>query len=229
MFCIVIMLETIIQSFKEHSFGSFAIVSWTHLWSFVYHVIRNQGSLKRHNFSVTKRYNFIQTCVFSMYDYVLKSMWFSLELHTISACLRFICCFRTVAVHRREWKWKSIYIYSVFMWGRQSGSVECLSYWHTCCVSNGSTETQWHWLCEAVCHAAPVCVYLPSAADSVTCWLYNVDDSLWFYQTKSQTESRIYEVMLKCGQVLVLHLLRYCTYKQFWSTCVLPFFFFLLL
>lgn len=82
-------------------------------------------------------------------------------------------------------KMESIYIYSVFIRGRLSGLVECLSYWHTCCVSSGSTETQWH--CMAACHAAPLCVYTPSAANSPTCWLYGVCDSLWFDEMKTES------------------------------------------
>ena len=105
-------------------------------------------------------------------------------------------------------KMESIYIYSVFMWGRHGGLVECLSYWHTCCVSNGSTETQWHWLGAAVCHVAPLCVYMPSAANSVTCWHYSVGDSLWFHQMKSQTESCVFDALCRItdSSIIYLHL-----------------------
>lgn len=40
-------------------------------------------------------------------------------------------------------KMESGYIYSVFIRARHGGLVERCSYWHTCCFSNGSTETQW--------------------------------------------------------------------------------------
>lgn len=55
-------------------------------------------------------------------------------------------------------KMESGYIYSVFMWGRHSGLVECLSYWHTCCVPSGSTDTQWQWLGGTLCGTF-ICLY----------------------------------------------------------------------
>lgn len=85
----------------------------------MFHVIRNQDSLKSwHNFSVTKKIKFYRDmCVFSMYDHcVLKSMWFSLELHTISACLRFICCFLYCSCAPPRVKMeKHLYLFSVYV------------------------------------------------------------------------------------------------------------------
>lgn len=60
-----------------------------------------------------------------------------LYLWVITECLPFICCCALLRV-----KMESVYICSVFIWGRHNGFVECLSYWHTCCVSSGLPGTQ---------------------------------------------------------------------------------------
>ena len=195
----------------------------------VCHVIRNQGSLKSwRNFAVTKTIQFYtDVCVFSMYDCVLKSMWFSLELHTISACLRFICCFRTVAVHRREWKWKaSIFIQCLCGADRVGRLNAC--HIDTPVVSpvgpqrhNGVGSAR---LCVPRCSC--LCLF------ALGCWFcYLLTLQCWWFFVISSNEisdweSRIYEVRVKCSQVLILRLLKYCTYEQFWSTCVLPLFIF---
>lgn len=100
-------------------------------------------------------------------------------------------------------KMESIYIYSVFMWGRRSGLVECLSYWHTCCVSNGSTETQWRGLGGAACHSAPLCVYMPSACWfchllTLQCWWFFV---IWAKEISDWKQNL--RVLVKCSQVWI--------------------------
>lgn len=85
----------------------------------------------------------------------------------ICACLRFICCFLTVAVQCQEWKWKA----AIF--------IQCLcepdtvDWLHACHIDtpvvspmgpqrhNGSGS--------AGLYVAPFCVYMPSPANSVTC------------------------------------------------------------
>ena len=112
-------------------------------------------------------------------------------------------------------KIESIYIYSVFIWGRHSRSVECLSYWHTCCVSSWSTETQWHWLFKPVCHATLFWGYIPLDANSVTRWRWNVIDSLCFNEITFQIDFRF--------QVLILLIDNHLHWKQLLaqSVCVL--------
>lgn len=118
----------------------------------------------------------------------LQSKWLSrflLELCLVSKCLPFMLWYSNCMLLRV--KMESIYIYSVFIWGRHSGLVECLSYWHTCCVSNGFTETQWHWLrarsCATHCLSVSTCprplMLLPvdSAAWTTLCDLMN-----WYFR-----------------------------------------------
>lgn len=67
-------------------------------------------------------------------------------------------------------KMESGYIYSMFIRARHSGLAECLSYWHTCCFSNGSAETQWQGFMQLL--SVSIC---PWAVNSATCWLYSVE------------------------------------------------------
>lgn len=96
--------------------------------------------------------------------------WSSLELYTISECLRFIFCFLTVAVQCREWKWKAAIFIQCLC---EPDTVDWLNACHIDTPVVSPMCPQRH---NGVGSAAPFCVYMPLAANSVTCWLYNVDD-----------------------------------------------------
>lgn len=96
--------------------------------------------------------------------------WSSLELYTISECLRFIFCFLTVAVQCREWKWKAAIFIQCLC---EPDTVDWLNACHIDTPVVSPMCPQRH---NGIGSAAPFCVYMPLAANSVTCWLYNVDD-----------------------------------------------------
>lgn len=99
-------------------------------------------------------------------------------------------------------KMESVYIYSPFVSARRSGLVECLSYWHTCCVSNGSTETQKRWISGPVWH-----VCMSSDAYSATCWRCTVHDSLRFNELMFRLDFTVNkQTVVHSNKTIHLHL-----------------------
>lgn len=121
-------------------------------------------------------------------------------------------------------KMESIYIYSVFIWGRHGGLVECLSYWHTCCVSSESTESQWLWLGKAVFHAA--LYFLSIHSQLLILLVVDITMLMILFQVIFHIENNLW-VLLKVHENLVLMIVLYLLALMFGvSSCALNVFVF---